>query len=40
VLSLKSYFLRSFLDWTVIYVPNLSSPDLVDLINFFRFYIG
>ena len=33
VLSLKSLFLRSLLDWAVVYVFNFSSLDLVDLVK-------
>jgi hypothetical protein len=34
---LKSSFLRSLLDWAVVFVPNFSSSDLVDLGNFLDF---
>jgi hypothetical protein len=34
VLLLKSFFLRSLPDWTLAYVPNFSSGNLVDLICF------
>jgi hypothetical protein len=34
VLCLKSSFLRSLVDWTVAYVPNFSSSNLVDSITF------
>jgi hypothetical protein len=34
VLSLESSFLRSLLDWIVVYVPNFSSSNLVELVNF------
>jgi hypothetical protein len=34
VFFLKSSFLRSLLDWAVVFVPNFSSSDLVDLGNF------
>jgi hypothetical protein len=29
-------FLRSLLDWSVVYVPNFSLLDLVGLFSFFR----
>jgi hypothetical protein len=37
VLRLKSSFLRSLLDWAVAYVPNFSSSNIVDLVNFLDF---
>jgi hypothetical protein len=42
VLSLKYVFLRSLLDWVVIYVPNLPSSNLLNLVNFldFRHLLG
>jgi hypothetical protein len=34
VLSLKFTFLRSLLDWTVVYVPSSSFLNLLGLVNF------
>jgi hypothetical protein len=34
VLLLKSLFLRSLLDWSIVYVPNFPKENLVDLICF------
>jgi hypothetical protein len=31
---LKSFFLRSLIDWAFAHVPNFSSRNLVDLIGF------
>jgi hypothetical protein len=37
VLSLKFNFLRSLLDWTVVYVLSSSFLNLLDLVNFLDF---
>jgi hypothetical protein len=37
VLGLKSYFLRSLLDWVIVDVHNFSSSNLEDLDNFLDF---
>jgi hypothetical protein len=34
LLCLKFLFLRSLLDWAVVYVPTFSSSNLFDLVNF------
>jgi hypothetical protein len=37
VLKLKSFFLSALLDWVASFVPNFSSSNLVDLVNFLDF---
>jgi hypothetical protein len=39
VLCLKSSFLRYLLDWAFVYVPSFSFSNILDLINFFYFFI-
>jgi hypothetical protein len=37
MLRLKSSFLRFLLDWAITYIPNFSSSNLVDFVNFLDF---